>query len=1038
MSFARTVARQSRAILVMVVLLCLAGLYAARQLPVSIFPETNFPRIVIIVDNGVAPGSTEMASVTRPIEEAMSGIPGVVRITSTTARGGTDINLFFDWDTDIVQALQLVQGRISQLSSSLPAGATIRNVDRLTFAVFPVAGYSITSDVRGPMELRDLADNTIRPRLARLPGVAAVAVKGGEQREIHVSLDLARLAARGISPQQVSDALAATNILASPGLIEENHQLELTIVSGRADTAADLGKVVVATVNGTPVTVGELGTVGPGAAPAYTIVTADGRPAVLLNVRRQPAANTITVVDEVKDELSQMASTLPADVTIAPFYDQSLLVHDAMLSVRDAILIGLLLSVAILYVFLRNVGTTLVAITVIPVALLCTFFAMWRAGLGFDLMTLGGIAASIGLVIDDAIVVVENIHAHLSRRGQRALAVETAMTEITPPIIGSTITPVVVFLPLTLLTGITGVFFRSLALSMAVALLSSLVLALTFTPVLAARFIHVDANAPDGHDAGPVLGAVRARYEWLLRHALDHQKTVLAVAAGVVALSYGVLTHLGSDFLPSFDEGAFVLDYEAPAGTSLAETDRMLGHVQAILADTPEVESYSRRTGLQLALSITEPNTGDFLVKLKRERNRSIDEVTAAIRERVEASEPALNVDFAGILGDLLGDLIDSPSPVEIKLFSEDTDALEAQAHAIEDLIQTIPGVVDTSSGVIVNGPVLTFQVDPVRAARLGVNAADVARAVQTAMDGDEATTLLEHGRLITVRVRVRDDVRSSLETLKALPIRGPGGALFRLDQVADLRYESGVTEIDRDGLRRTVAVTARLDGVDLGTGIAQIKALLAEKLTLPPGMTLEYGGMYREEQRSFQELVLSLGVAVVLVFLVLLVQFRSFTHPIAIVSGSVLALSGVLVALYVTGTTLNVVSFMSMIMVVGIVAKNGILMLDAVEDHRKNGDTLREALLRSGRRRFRPVLMTSLAAILGMLPLALAIGSGAELLQPLAIGVIGGLTMALLLSLVVTPTVYALLHRDERDAPIADDEPTTQGELDVSERGRG
>jgi len=740
---------------------------------------------------------------------------------------------------------------------------------------------------------------------------------------------------------------------------------------------------------------------------------------VLLNVRRQPDANTIAVVDEVKAELALAGRTLPKDVTIAPFYDQSLLVQASMLSVRDAILLGLVLSVAILYAFLRNWGTTVVAILAIPVTLLATGFAMWRVGLSLDLMTLGGVAASIGLVIDDAIVVVENIYVHLRHTPDRRQAVEEAVSEIAVPIIGSTLTPVVVFLPLALLTGVTGVFFRSLAITMAVALLTSLVLALTFTPVLAERFIRVPAGGPAqaGHEheeAGPLLRAIIRRYAAVLGVALRYRRSVvlLAVVSGVAA--FFLVGRLGSDFLPSFDEGAFVLDYEAPPGTSLAETDRMLRQVEQEIKATPEVEGYSRRTGLQLGLSITEPNTGDFLVKLKDDRDRSIDDVTEDLRGRIEGSEPALNIEFAGILGDLVGDLIESPSPVELKLFSDDAAALEAKAGEVEELIAAVPGVVDTFSGVVVSGPALTFQVDPARAARLGVTAADVAAAVQIAMDGEQATTLLQRGRLIPVRVRLPADARASLEALRALPIRSAGsGAWFRLDQVADLAYDEGVTEIHRDGLRQTVAVTARLEGVDLGTGIAAIQEELAAKLTLPPGMTLEYGGIYQEEQRSFRELAMALVLAVVLVFLVLLVEFKSFAHPIAIVSGSVVSLSGAVLALFVTGTTLNIVSFMGMIMVVGIVAKNGILMLDAVEDHRAAGDTLREALLRSGERRFRPVLMTSLATILGMAPLAFAWGSGSELLQPLAIGVIGGVMMALVMSLVLSPVVYSLLQRE-------------------------
>jgi multidrug efflux pump subunit AcrB len=505
-NLARVISTQSRAVLVLVGLICAAGLYAAFQLPVAIFPQTDFPRVVIIIDDGVVPAQQVLVSVTRPIEEAMNGIPGVRRIRSTTQRGACDVNLFFDWDVDIVEALQMTQERLAQMASGLPPGASIRRVERLTFAVFPVTGYSLTSDARDPASLNDLATYVVRPRLTRLPGVAAVTVAGGETREFHVTVDPARLAAHNVSLEQVAEAVNKANIIASPGLIEENHQLELALVSGQAKKPDELAPIVVAVVNNAPVTLGDVATIGEGVAPNYTKVTADGHPAVLLNISRQPDANTVQVVDEVKAELASVRAQLPKDVKVAPFYDQSLLVRASISSVRDAILIGLLLSVAILYSFLRNAGTTFVAILVIPVTILATFLAMWLAGLSFDLMTLGGVAAAIGLVIDDAIVVVENIHTHRIRGESRRDAVQHAVSEITIPIIGSTFTPVVVFLPLTLLTGVTGVFFRSLALTMSVALLTSLVLALSFTPVLAERFMRPLKKRLEGDSPAPGSG----------------------------------------------------------------------------------------------------------------------------------------------------------------------------------------------------------------------------------------------------------------------------------------------------------------------------------------------------------------------------------------------------------------------------------------------------------------------------------------------------------------------------------------------------
>jgi CzcA family heavy metal efflux pump len=1017
MTLAQVVSGQSRAILVIVALLCAAGLYAAWQLPIAVFPETDFPRIVIIIDNGEAPASQTLVSVTRPIEEAMNGIPGIARIKSKTARGSTEISLYFNWGGDINQELSLVQARMSQLLTTLPPTAEIRNIDRLTFAVFPVVGYSVTSDKRDQATLTDLANYVVRPQLARLPGVAIVGVAGGKTREFHVTIDPEKLTAHNVSAQQVAEAIKNSNIIVSPGLIEENHQLELALISGQARRPDELNNIVVATVNNAPVLVSDVATVSPGVEPQYTIVTADGHPAALVNINRQPDANTVSVVDNVKAALNAMRGQIPKDVRVTAYYDQSLLVRDSISSVRDSILVGLLLSVVILYAFLRNWGTTLVAIVVIPVTILVTFLAMWLARLSFDLMTLGGVAAAIGLVIDDAIVVVENIYTHMSRGQSRREAVQRAVSEITVPIIGSTITPVVVFLPLTLLTGVTGVFFRSLALTMAVALLTSLVLALLFTPVLAERFVRAkpgdDTVIEDEVPHGRVLGAIIRRYESVLGFVLDRRWIVGLTIVLVLAGSYGLYQALGSEFLPEFDESAFILDYLAPPGSSLAETDRMLQQVEELLMKTPEVESYSRRTGLEMGLFVTEPNTGDIAVKLRPDHKRSTQQVIAELREQIAESVPTLDTEFVGIVPDVIGDLQGNPEPIEVKLFSEDAAALQSAADEVETAIKKVPGVVDTLNGVVISGPAVTFRIDPLRASQFGVTANDVASTIETAMTGDAASSILQQDRLIKVRVIFPANVRTSLDNVKALQVRSSSGQLFRLDQVADVEIDKGQAEIERENLRQMIAVTGRLEGSDLGTAIRQIREQLAKDVKLPAGMTVEFGGLYEEQQSSFGELMMALVLAVMLVFITLLIEFRSFAHPIAIVTGAVLALSGVLLALFITGSTLNVVSLMGMIMIVGIVAKNGILMLDAVEERIMLGDSLREALLRSGRRRFRPVLMTSLAAMLGMLPLALAIGAGSELLQPLAIAVIGGLTIALVLSLIVTPTLYAILSHE-------------------------
>jgi multidrug efflux pump subunit AcrB len=676
----------------------------------------------------------------------------------------------------------------------------------------------------------------------------------------------------------------------------------------------------------------------------------------------------------------------------------------------------LILSVIIIYLFLKNWGTTLTAIVVIPVTVLVTLLAMMAACLSLNIMTLGGIAAAIGLVIDDAIVVVEAIYAKIMSGLPRLEAVQTGIGEILLPLVGSTLTPVVVFIPLAFLDGITDVFFRALALTMVVALLTSLGLAITLTPSLAGWFLrdrdHLEhGHAPKNAEGGFLLTRVIRLYEFGLRTALRHRWLTLAACGVVFSLGVGIYQRLESEFLPPMDEGGFVIDYVAPWGTSLAETHRQLQIAERIITAHPDIESYSRRTGAALGFEVVEPNTGDFLIKLKPRRKMSTQEVIADLRTKFNAVLPDIEWEFPGILGDLIGDLTSEPQPIEVKLFSTDIEFLKRKAPEVEEQIGKVKGVVDTKSGLVYAGPSLSLKPKHAEMERFGLTASDVAAAVSTAMLGVTASSVLEGDRVIAIRVLVDRKQIDRVANLRELPLRAPDGNLVKLSQVATIEETPGQLELHREDLRQNVAVTARLEGRDLGSAIANIQKKLSLDKSIPPG-AIEYGGLFQQQQESFRNLVLVLALAIFLVFTVLLMEFGSFYEPLAIVFGAVLAMFGTVLGLWITGTSLNVVSFLGAIIGVGIVAKNGILMLDFVEHLRAEGVSLEEALVRSGQRRLRPVLMTSMAAAFGMLPLAYGIGSGADMLKPLAIAVIGALCISVLLSLVATPTVYYLMRR--------------------------
>ena len=751
--------------------------------------------------------------------------------------------------------------------------------------------------------------------------------------------------------------------------------------------------------------------------PVFNVVTANGVNAVLLNIYSQPDGSTLDIAQQLKQELEVLKKTLPPGMQATVFYDQSLLVGDSIQSVWEAIILGLILSIAILYLFLKNWGATLIAAVVIPATVLMTLLALRVMGQGFNLMTLGGIAAAIGLIIDDAIVVVEAVHAKISAGVQRLEAVTQALGEIFRPLLASTLTPVVVFIPLAFLDGVAGSFFRALALTMVVSLLTSLVLALTLIPSLAARWMPAGkqlharpASSDEREERLSWLERLIKGYEKVLRTALKQAGKVLLGCVLLLALGIWLYGRLESEFLPFMDEGGFVLDYHSPWGTSLSETDRQLRQAETILRATPELESYSRRTGARLALGISQAHKGDFLVKLKSKRQRKTDEVVAELRKQLNAAVPGLHWEFAGILGDLIGDLTWSPRPIEIKLFSTDVDWLKQKAPQIEAELGKIQGVVDTFDGLETTGPSLSLRVRYSDAQRFGLTVNDVALAVSTAMLGQKASYVLEGDRVVNIRVRMNTDTTGQIANLRELPLRSLDGRTVKLSQVADIITEPGQLELHREDLRQLVAVSARLENRDLGSAITEIKAKLSQDQSLPPGV-LEFGGLFQQQQESFHNLLVVLLASVFLVFTVLLIEFRSFYEPIAIVFGSLLALCGTVMAWYLTGTSVNIVSLLGAIIGIGVVAKNGILMLDSVHRFESQGKNLADALAESGSRRLRPVLMTSLAAALGLLPLAYGIGAGSDMLKPLAIAVIGALTLSVLLSLVATPTVYFVLR---------------------------
>jgi CzcA family heavy metal efflux pump len=1009
-------------VLFLAVVLTVAGIFAFFRTPIAVFPETNFPRVVIGVDNGVMPVEQMQVTITKPLEDAVNSVPGLVTVRSTTSRGSAEVSLFFDWSVDMFRTLQLVDAALSKVQQTLPATAKL-TTNRLTFATFPILGYSLTSNTLSQSQLWELAQYTLKPPLNRVNGVSTVTIQGGAVPEFHVVPNMAKLQAAGVTILDLTNAIQSSNIIDSPGLYQQDHQLVLALVGAQAHDIDGLKQLSVKTAtSGAPVRVGDVADVVQATMPVYTAVTADNQPAVLINIMRQPSSNTVAVADGVGAVVSDLSTKLPHGVVLKPYYDQSEIVRESISSVRDAILIGLVLACIILYLFLHDWRSSLIAGLVIPVTVASTVLALWLMGESFNLMTLGGLAAAIGLVIDDAIVVVENIMLHRESGESRLSAVPLALQEISVPLIGSTITPVVVFLPLIAVTGVTGSFFRALATTMTVSLLTSLVLAVSFTPGLALLLLKPtsDGALRNHHsEPGKVLGRVMRWHHRVLDLSLARPWALVGMCAALVLGTLFAYRSLGSDLLPEMDEGGFILDYIMPAGSSLQSTSDVLNRVEDILKNTPEVESVSRRTGLQMGLAaVTEANTGDMTVKLKGKRDRAIDEVIADVRAKVKAAEPQMDTEYMQVLQDVINDLSNAPEPIQIKLFSQDFALLSQLAPRIAEEIGKVKGVVSIEDGIenTISGPAANFQVDPQLAARLGFTPQEVAEDATSILDGVTVNDpVIANGRPYTVRVRLGEATRQSLDTMRDTVFNSASGHTASLGSMAEIKQLPPQNEIRRENLQRVVTVTAQLEGTDLGTAVKAVQARV-QAMQIPAAVRVEYGGTYEEQQKSFRELVRVLLLALVLVFGVLLTEFRNFAAPIAILSSSVLSIAGVVGALLVTGTAFNVSSFMGLIMVIGIVAKNGILLLDAEDRFRAAGMSALDAMKMSAQRRLRPILMTALAAVTGMLPLALAIGAGSQMLQPLAIAVIGGIAISMLLSLIVTPLIYYSLTSSSQD----------------------
>ena len=1006
-----------RSILFLLSLLVAGGLLAALKLPVSLFPRVSFPRVVIHLEAGDQPAELMAINATWPVEDAVRSVPGVRSVRSTTSRGGSEIAINFDWGRDMLAATLQIESAVNQILPTLPS-CTGFTVERMDPTVFPVISYSLVSDSTSLADLRDIALYQLRPLLSTIPGVAQVDVLGGQTEEFRVEVDPAKLEAYNLTVDDVAQAVASADARTAVGRIEEHYKLYLTLIDNPLRNADEIGNTVIQQEGADGlIRLKDVAKISIEPTPQWTRVTADGHDAVLVQVKQQPAGNTVAIDRAAREKLKAFESQLPAGVTLSNWYDQSELILGAGRSVVDAVSVGLVLACLILLIFLRNWKITLIAIICVPAVLAATVLLLHALNMSFNMMTLGGMAAAVGLIIDDAIVMVEHVVRRLRGKSSRPHhgRVLEAAAEFTRPLAGSSACTIVIFLPLAFLTGVTGAFFKALSLTMAVALIISFLIALLAVPILADHLLtQKDADQEEG---GRFTEWLHIRYQQMMKRLLARPWLVLLAIIPLLALGWIGYKHVGSGFMPTIDEGGFILDYVAPPGTSLTETDRVLRQLESILTDDPSVATYSRRTGIQLGGGLTEANEGDYFVKLKSGKRPPIEEVMDHLRQRINTEVPGLEIEMFQLMEDLIGDLTAVPQPIEIKLYCDDEKTLEATAVKVAERIQSIQGVVDVCDGIVPAGDGLMIQMDDAKAALEGMDSDSISEAVSHLLSGQVVSQVQQGPKMIDVRVWIPEDQRTTAADVGALRIQAPDGHRFPLSRVATIRTETGQPQIMRDNLKQMIAVTGRISGRDLGSAMRDVVAALKQPELLPKQVYYELGGTYAQQREAFAGLMAVLASAVALVFLILLFLYERFRTALAMLFCTLLALGAVMMGLWVTHTELNISSMMGLTMVVGIATEVAVFLVSEVHELRKiNGADLPDAviLIEAGRNRIRPIAMTTLAAILALSPLALGIGQGSAMQQPLAIAIVSGLIAQFPLVLIVLPVLLKLTGRQK------------------------
>lgn len=986
---------------ILIVLVIMGGMFAYSRMQTSLFPEITFPKIKVIADAGQQPVAKMMITVTKPIENAIKKVENLKTVRSITSRGSCEISAYMDWNSDIDLSKQRIESQINQIRNELPADLQI-TVEKMNPSILQVMGYALESHSRSPIEMKMLALYTVKPFLSQVEGISEVHVLGAKTKEYWVTLDQQKMSRLGITPQDVSQAMATNDFIQSNGYVSDYRRLYLCVTDAQIYTLDDLKHFVVRNDGKRVVTLGDLSEISIQEAKEYLKINADGRESVQIAITKQPDANLLAVSDAMEKRIEELRQTLPSDVTIHPYYVQADFVKDSVQSVTDSLWIGLVLAIFVAILFLKSLKASLTILVTIPVTLCLTLTVIYATGGTFNIMTLGAIAAAIGLIIDDAIVVVEQIHRTHEEYPDEpsSVGVGKAIRYLLPAMIGSSLSTIVIFVPFVLMTGVSGAYFKVMTDTMIITLLCSFFVSWILLPVVYLLFSRKreepskDANA---HLVKP------QRWVSFFIHRPAISFLIMGILLSVIVF---IAPRLETGFLPDMDEGSIVLDYASPAGTSLDETDRILREVEKIIVNIPEVQTYSRRTGTQMGFFITEPNTGDYLIQLKKDRSKTTEEVADEIRQQIESSQPALRIDFGQVIGDMLGDLMSSVQPVEIKIFGNDASTLHRLAAEVTHCVENVSGTADAFDGIIIAGPSITITPDYRNLAQYGITPSDFQYQLQCAMEGNEAGSVFDKEQLTPIRTLYSGSRAIGLDAIKHLSIFTAGKVLIPITSLADITVNPGEAEIERENLRMVGIVTARLNNRDLGSVMNDIQQEVSRKVNLPHDYNIEYGGAFKEQQQSFAELLMILITSCLLVFVVILFLFRSLWTAIIILFIAILGIAGSYLLLFLTHTPLNVGSYTGLIMIVGIIGENAIFTIQQFKTSLESTQDIKQSVVYAISTRLRPKLMTAFGAIIALMPLALGIGTGAQMHQPLAIAVIGGFLAALPLLLIVLPSM--------------------------------